>query len=701
MPVHNFMVQDLSGSLIAIALFPLFVLIPGYVLAGLLDLFDFRNRTSAFRLCLAAVLSIAICPILTYLAARFISLNAVWAFYAATALALPFLLVRRRERPRLPAGWGTFALVLAGWLLVCIFSLIDLQIGDRLYYPVINLDYSVRTAFVNSLTHTGIPPENPFFQAGHSAALRYHYFWLMMCSLVQRLGGGMVGPRHALIGGTFWVGAALIALLALYLRLFSRSESPLSGRLRTAVLLLAVTGLDILPTLFFLILYAAGIFGVVLPSVEWWNQQLAWFVFTTLWTPHAIAALVACFTSFLLIWHAPAAKRRLGILRYALPGAMGLASSFGASIWVMFVFGAFLLIWTAIALWKRWFRDVLALAIAGVAAAVLIFPYVRELSGPGLPGPLVALTVRSFFLADVLPAGGLNHTWRLILYNGSLLPLNYFLEFGFFLLAARYKWKLRRAANQPLQREELAFLVMAATSALICTFLRSTVGNNDLGWRGFLVAQFVLLLWAADLLAGLPHLHFPFLSSGQKGALAAMLFLGLAGTAYDLVILRLYPVLSDRRIVPPLGWMARDRKLGARTYAARMAYEWANSQTVPRAVVQANPDIILQDTLGMSYSARPTAAGDLACIAAFGGDPAECATVIARLRSVFPTAAAQAPPTLDAVCRNLPVEMVVAKDTDPVWRNRASWVWTQPAAYANRYIRVFNCPSAERVAAHR
>ena len=701
MPVHNFMVEDLRGALVAVALFPLFVLVPGYVLAHLLDLFDFRQRTLGFRLCLAAALSIAVCPIFTYLAARFLSLNAVWAFYAAAAIAMPFLVLRQRQHLRLPAGWGSFALVLAGWLVVCIFSLIDLQIGQRLYYPIINLDYSVRTAFVNSLAHTGIPPQNPFFQAGHSAPLRYHYFWLMMCSLVQRLGAGTVGPRQALIGGTFWVGAALIALLALYLRLFTRGASPLTGRLRTAVLLLAVTGLDILPTLFFLILYAAGIFGVVLPSVEWWNQQLAWFVFTTLWTPHAIAALIACFTGFLLIWHAPAAQGRLGIVKYALPGAMGLASSFGASIWVMFVFGAFLLVWTAIAACKRWFREVLALVIAGSAAAVLIVPYLRELSGPGLPGPLVAFTVRSFFLADVLPGGGLSHTWRLILYNGSLLPLNYFLEFGFFLLAARYKWQLRRAANLPLQREELAFIVMAATSAVICTFLRSTVGNNDLGWRGFLVAQFVLLLWAADLLAGHPRLQFPLLSSGQKHALAAMLFLGLAGTAYDLVILRFYPVLSDRHIVPTLGWMARDRKLGARTYAARMAYEWANSKTAPGAVVQANPDIILQDTLGMSYSARPTAAGDLNCISAFGGDPAECTTVISLLRSVFPPDAVRAPPTLDALCRNLPVSMVVAKDTDPVWFDHGAWVWTQPAAYANRYIRVFSCPSAERIAVHR
>ena len=175
-----------------------------------------------------------------------------------------------------------------------------------------------------------------------------------------------------------------------------------------------------------------------------------------------------------------------------------------------------------------------------------------------------------------------------------------------------------------------------------------------------------------------------------------MLFLGLAGTAYDLVILRLYPVLADRRIVPPLGWMARDRNFGARTYAARRHTSGRHSQTVAAGRVQANPDVILQDTLGMSYSARPTAAGDLACLAGFGGDPAECAPVIARLRSVFPTAAAQAPPTLDSVCRTLPVEMVVAKDTDPVWRNRRAWVWTQPAAYETHTFGFSAAPGAQR-----
>ena len=288
----------------------------------------------------------------------------------------------------------------------------------------------------------------------------------MMCSLAAAdLGRRRVASRQALIGGTFWAGRRTHgAARAVYLRLFP--AAPISAAAPSLrILLLAITGLDIVPTLFFLFLYARGMLGFVLPSVEWWNEHLAWFVYTTLVGPprprrddrllHRLPADLA----------RAAAKGRFGIVKYALPGAMGLASSFGASIWVMFVFGAFLLVWTAIAACKRWFRDVLALVIAGSAAAVLIVPYLRELSGPGLPGPLVALTVRSFFLADVLPAAASVRTWRLILYNGSLLPLNYFLEFGFFLLAARYKWQLRRAAKLPLQREELAFIVMAATSA--------------------------------------------------------------------------------------------------------------------------------------------------------------------------------------------------------------------------------------------
>jgi hypothetical protein len=103
MPVHNFMIEDLLGALRAVALFPVFLLVPGYVAAWLLDVFDFRRRTLAFRLSLAIPLSISICPILTYLGFRFASPPAVWTCYAAAVVVFLVLAVidRRRWRPSL------------------------------------------------------------------------------------------------------------------------------------------------------------------------------------------------------------------------------------------------------------------------------------------------------------------------------------------------------------------------------------------------------------------------------------------------------------------------------------------------------------------------------------------------------------------------------------------------------------------------
>ena len=83
MPVHNFTISDLRATLAACALFPLFVFVPGYVAAWLLDLFAFRRRTPLFRLALSIPLSISLCPIVVYLLGSLVSMSAVaWLFYA-------------------------------------------------------------------------------------------------------------------------------------------------------------------------------------------------------------------------------------------------------------------------------------------------------------------------------------------------------------------------------------------------------------------------------------------------------------------------------------------------------------------------------------------------------------------------------------------------------------------------------------------
>ncbi|HMC57809.1 MAG TPA: hypothetical protein VKJ01_01335, partial [Candidatus Solibacter sp.] len=573
------------GTLKAICIFPVFLFVPGYVIAWLLDLFEFRGRTAAFRITLSVPLSISLCPILTYLLARFAGMAAVWVFYSAAAAAflvvLAFAWKGKGARRLVPAGSAIFGVILCVWLVVSVLSLIDLQIGDRLYYPTSTLDYAVRTSFTHSISATGVPPQNPLFQPGNPAPLRYHYFWLLMCSLVNQAGGPGITARLALIGGTFWCGIGLMALVLIYLRIFTAGRPERFRRRALAgVLLLAVTGLDIVPSLGFLFLYAKGLVPFVLPSVEWWNEHVDWFVYSTIWAPHAVAATIACFMGFLLLWHAPAAQGRRGLLRYSLPAGIALASSVGCSIYVTLVFAIFLIVWTLVTLGKRWFRETAALAVAGLAMIVLAIPYLRDLSGPAAGGPLVQLTVRAFSLAALFPTPGLSQGWRQILVNGSLLPINYLLEFGFFFLVAHCKWRQHRASGNPLSRQDLAFALMAATSLLVCTFLRSSViGCNDLGWRGFLVAEFVLLLWGVDVFTRRDH--WRFLTGRQRDLLVVFIGLGVAGTVYDLAIVRAYPLLADRGLVPALDWMSGDRSFGKRTYAARSAYEWLRTATPP------------------------------------------------------------------------------------------------------------------------
>jgi hypothetical protein len=697
----NFMLEDLSGSLRAIYLLPLFILIPGYTIAWLCDVFEFRRRSGPFRLALSIPLSIAVCPIATYLLGRFGSMDAVWAFYWAAALGFAAIqLVSRRGGARLGFGFSkdmrVFGAIIAVWMVISLGSLIDLQFGDRLYYPTSALDNSVRTAFVHSISTTGIPPQNPFFQPGQPVSLRYHYFWLMMCSLVERAGNHGVTPRQALVAGTFWCGVGLMALVALYLRLFSPGDpARFRRRALTAVLLLSITGLDIIPTLFLLTLYAKGSLGFVLPSVEWWNEHVDWFVYTALWAPHALSSLLAGLTGFLLLWKAPDARGLGGMLRYSVLGGVALATCIGASIYVSFVFAVFLVVWTGITIWKNWHRETAGLVVAGATCAVLALPYLLGLRGPAAPGfdgaaPL-QFTVRAFSFAALVPSWhGMSEWTRLLLVNGPLIPVNYMLELGLFFLVGTIQWTRFRRRGGPLSRQELACTAMVATSMLLCTFLRSSViGCNDLGWRGFLLAQFALLLWAVDIVS--ERNVRGFLTARQRHMVMAFLILGGLGTVYDLALTRLYPVLADRGVIPPLDWMSPDRQFGKRTYASRLAYQWAQSMTPETAIIQFNPKVVFQETPAMLYSDRRTVAADTKCNTTFGGDPRVCAPIVSRIEEIYPLLGEPSAPDLRDVCMNLPIDLIVVKDTDPVWNNPTSWVWSRKPVFANPYVRLFSC----------
>ncbi len=654
------MAADLAGVVIGFALFGCLTLLPGYALGWLLDVLGFRKRDGLFRIAISVPLAIAVGPVVSFL----IGLQAAWIFYgllSAFGLTMVFRGLRKSALIWAAAAWCVWA-----WLALC-----DLQVGRRLYFSVIAFDYAVRTAFISSINTFGLPARNPFFYPGEAVGLRYHHYWLIQSALVERAARGWVDARQALVAGTLWCGIGLLATIWLYLRFFS-----LPGVFRKQVWLafglLLVTGLDIVPGLFFLALAKCGVLAVLPPSMEWWNDQVDGWLYTMLWEPHYVAGLIACLFGFLVI-----SKTEDGWLKAGILAGLAFATGVGAAIYVAFVFTVFLVTWTALALWKRWYGEVRELLVAGTVAFVCSLKFLAGLRGPGAGGPFVHWTVRTFFAVDVLGQALYLPAWQTHLANLAALPLNYLLELGFFFGVGVVEWR-RLRSMKTVGRDDWALAWMAAVSVLVCTFLRSgVIANNDLGWRGFLVAQFVLLIRGAQLFG-----------ERMPRGLAVLALLGAAGTFYDEALLRLYPLLSDARVLPKVSWLAQDEKLGERTYANREAYEWLRAHSDVRALIQQNPQPVVQDTFYGLYANRNTVAEDEACTATFGGDPKACGPLQAVLRPVFAAHASE--DAFEAACRAAPaMEFVVVKDTDEVWQAGGGWTAKRRPDFENGYVRIF------------
>jgi hypothetical protein len=472
-----------------------------------------------------------------------------------------------------------------------------------------------------------------------------------------------------------------MATVALYLR-FVHPEGARQIHRRTllGVALLAVTGLDIIPNL------AVALAGHPLPEPEWWNEQVSAWITSMLWVPHHVAALVAGLTGVLILWHsATAATRRWPAI---LVAAFCLAGCLAESIYVGLVFGAALAVWTVITLLKGWRRETGFLVGMGVLALALAAPQLWELAAfaraaktaatlPG-GGHMFSLGMRRFLPA----AAWAERSGEPNLVYAALLPLNYLLEFGLFGVAgAWFLWRAWR--RRTLDRYGLATFTFVAVSLLIATFVRSTViPNNDLGYRGMLVAQFFLLLWAVDLLDN---------PKAARRPLAMILMgIGVASSIYEAATLRLYAVAADVIALPRYSFLNPTADTGRRLYEARAAYQRLKTMLGPDDVVQQNPDASPGDLPWGLYADRRTVADTMSCDTVMGGDPHECAAIIGRIAPLFQDSAKAE--EVDGICRALGISALVVKDTDPVWSIAGSWVWRRKPDIAGDRVRVFLFP---------
>ncbi len=687
------MASDLARTSLAAALFSLVIIAPGYLLGWTLDLMKFRRRSLPGRAACSILLSIGIAPIAAYLLEHYLPALALPFFIACGVALIPLVWWERCTVFSVPTlgkdlkrSWPFLAIV-GGWMAIAILTLIDLQIGDRLYFPTVTCDYTVRSAITSAITRTGVPPQSPFFYANHTWSLHYHYFWFILCSIVQRMGGSLISPRQAMLGGTAWAGAGLAALVATCSRAFRTGSTNLDRHTLIALALLGVTGLDIIP-----VVVIERLSHGLLPSADWWNEPVGSWANAALWLPHHLAGLIACMTGYLVLRHGP---------RIAASIVAGLifAASLGLSVYVTLTFALALALWMAISLARKQREQPLMIAISGVTAAVVSIPFLRELlakgsgtDGGGFPFQLAVRPMRFFDILLSIPSPlGL----RANVTNLALLPLNYALELGFYLIGAvvcgRRMWQ-RRAT---LSEGELFTATILATSLILCTFVRSSViENNDLGMRGFLIAQLVLLLWGADMLAG----GLPSFGRAARLATIAALLLGVAGSVYEVAMTRLYGLLLDTTSSRVFyRWLATDRQLGARTYALREIYEELKAATPDNAIFQHNPDVDPEDPFHGMYADRQVVAETRDCTVEFGGDTTLCPSRIATITDIFDDPGAFSAPQIDDACERLSISVLVVKDTDNVWNDRSGWVWTRTPMFANHYARAFACGAPKRL----
>ena len=687
--MRNFTVVDTLGTLKAcVALLP-FMFAPGYVAGWALDLFEFRQRRPILRLILAVPLTIAICPMLSYLLARFLEPGLL--FYMGAFAACAWLLAKGVRRTKLRSVskyiWVALGLVTL-WGVVAIGSMVDLQIGGKLYPPIVAYDHSVRTALTVAIARH-VPPSNPFF-ANAAAPLRYHYLWLLFCSLPMKV--FHLSPRCVVYSGVVWCGLGLMCLIALGLKFLMRVQTDIERKTLLGVGLLCVTGLDLLPNL-----YIGFTRRLWLDDMELWNEQITSWVGSSLWVPHHVAALIACFVAFLLLRHQADAQR--WATGPVIVAGMAFASAAGMSVYVTFTFVVAVALWLLALIARKGWLEVAMFVGAGAVALVWGLSYLSGLRGPAGGAAFVEFALRPFLLGIYLAKRiGIQFPtqWALTIANAMFLPINYALELGFFLAVGILRLRQLVRGKVEVNANELASWTLVMTSFLIGTFLRSsTIGTNDLGWRCFLPAQLILLLWGATAVhdwwfyrsSVAPQ---PALGPWARGALATLLILGVLGTAYQVFMLRMFPVLVDRGAFRGLSWIDPDRQFGKRAYALRSAYEVLDAQLPSSAVLQSNPHA-KDPILYMLYSGHDAAAGDAGCGTDFGGDSGLCALRVQKLAGLFTFPDGS---DLDAVCQEYGIDAFVVEDLDRVWREPSSWVWSRRPVVANDYVRAFRCGQA-------
>lgn len=705
---QNFFVQDLLGTALAVAAFPLVLVIPGYLIGWALDILHFRSQGRLARLLIGLLLSNALVPILAFLGMRYFGIPAVLAAIGLCAIAvLVILLLDIRRQGRLLVRSllhfskpEKIALVIgSAWIVFSVLLLLDLQFGSRLYFATTSYDYTTRIAVINAISRTGVPPINPGYFPGHAEKLTYlYYYWYVAESLVDLIGGNLVNSRHAMIAGVTWTGLCLMAAIALYVRARNRGTGRRGWHLAViGIGLLAISGVDAIPVLTIALSSRLAAGNMIFNGmIEGWNMPVMSWLNAITWVPNHVAAATQCITALLLVISTLGDGPRQQCASAVLAG-LAFASAFGSSMWVMLVFAIAWSVWALALLLSRHSRaQVWAMVVAGLVGAAASAPFIGDLldSSPSTGGTVVlpiAFYIRPFILADLLLPPRL-----LPIGNLLLLPVNYAMELGFFFFAGLI-WLQRRGPTADTEQHFVhAEAIILGTVTTIMSFVYSNIiVINDLGIRGWLPGQFVLLVWATDLLAdwlgdlpARPRLIYAALKQYPRvgRALQALLVIGLLTTALEAFATRMWPMLVDWNIAGYPNGLSPDTNLGSRTFDARLAYEFVN-RLPASAVAEVNPNIMLDRPSGL-YGTVQIAVSDRT---AYGVPKPDLDERMKGISAIFTQDTSWS--SIDFACRRYSINVLILDDVDPIWSRLPSLSAERAPLYKNNSYAVFECGS--------
>jgi hypothetical protein len=664
----NFSLIDAGGLVLSVVSYVPLLLGPGAALAAFCGARGLREAKDQQNPAMALLAGLAIMPLLDSLAIRFLGLNvAAWLNLTLSVFAAAFVVRRNWRRPLSRSS----LVLLAIWLAIVMVETIDFDVCDGLYEPLTVIDMVKHAATTQAIHDGGAPPYDPFFLRPDRVS--YYYFFYSLTALSQFLCGGLADARMTVAGLIFWTGIGLYALIRILLERCCLLSKGATHQIRTIILALILAGgLDILAVT------RLGLDqGFWLPEPTWWNEQVAQWLQAFLWVPHHVVGLIASFVGFIALSEGLTASRRQAA-RAVIVAGLCFASALGLSVWVTLGAVATVGLWLiAVVIERRW-RAAALLLLAGLVAVLAAAPQLLDLrTGRGGDLPIM-LSVRAFAPSDALfSTEPLQSIARII-----CLPLSYFAEFGVLFSGTLLFWRQRRPSE--VHKNELARVLTfgAIAGVILGSFFRSTLFNNDLGWRVMMFPLLAASIWSAAVVerawAERPELSFGRLWRALPASFLLLLGLGYVTTLYALVSARAYYFMrlrADMKLFvadPPV-----DRAL-------RSAYAWANENLPRDAVLQHSPSLMRSIDYGL-YSRNRVSIGD-SYGSLFGADSG---TVDARLLALQPIYTQDlAEQRVRAVAHANGVDQLIVTSDDPIWTMPQSWLWRATPLYTSANLRI-------------